>query len=478
MKHKIISGKELFDLIKSLTKAEKRHFKMFAGNESGKKFYLKLFDILNEQDEYDEEKASKTLRKQDKTSKNFSLAKKYLFEKIIASLHSLGTYKNADSQVKELIETARLLRYKGLYNQAARHLEMAEQEAIECDTIYNRLAINAIQFQFTINSVDPKQSPEERTAILNAKGKNIADITLKCQDVYHVFRTVKSIQVENPFCRSKEEQDRLSEIIKPLHNLNYQDIPTVGSKIHFHLALSTYNTMIGNPAGSMEHCQQIIELVKANPKIDNTIYPHLSNYIGAAIKARQVEHIDKYLNELYEGIKVNPDFHEQKLIYERWLLYNIQSMNIKGKFKEAIQLYEKQKEKIKEYSPFTQYIHFQIIYHLSVAHFFAKNYNASWSFITQVLNEQNMKFDIYVYAKMFSLMILHERNETDLLQHSLRSAQRLLEKKDRSYLPEKSILDFMKGSGNIGTLKNALENPHEQGMLYYFDIIRWLETKN
>mgnify|MGYP000023314336 CR=1 FL=1 len=45
---------ELFQLIKSLTKSEKRYFKLSSSLQSGEKNYMKLFDIIEIQDEYDE----------------------------------------------------------------------------------------------------------------------------------------------------------------------------------------------------------------------------------------------------------------------------------------------------------------------------------------------------------------------------------------------------------------------------------------
>lgn len=50
---------ELPRLIQSLTKSEKRYFKMFTSLQSGEKSYLKLFDAIEKMEEYDEEKIKK-----------------------------------------------------------------------------------------------------------------------------------------------------------------------------------------------------------------------------------------------------------------------------------------------------------------------------------------------------------------------------------------------------------------------------------
>lgn len=45
---------ELFNLIKSLSKSEKRYFKLTSSLQSGEKNYMRLFDAIEAQDEYDE----------------------------------------------------------------------------------------------------------------------------------------------------------------------------------------------------------------------------------------------------------------------------------------------------------------------------------------------------------------------------------------------------------------------------------------
>ena len=46
---------ELFSLIKSLSKSEKRFFKLNSALQAGDKNYLKIFDFIEKQNKYDEE---------------------------------------------------------------------------------------------------------------------------------------------------------------------------------------------------------------------------------------------------------------------------------------------------------------------------------------------------------------------------------------------------------------------------------------
>ena len=53
---------ELFDLVKSLTKSEKRFFKLTSSLQSGEKNYLKIFDHIEKQKNYDEEELKHEFR--------------------------------------------------------------------------------------------------------------------------------------------------------------------------------------------------------------------------------------------------------------------------------------------------------------------------------------------------------------------------------------------------------------------------------
>ena len=109
------SQDELFQLIKTLEKAEKRNFKLFmkrnAASEELK--IILLFDALDKMDQYDEEgllRKQKGIRKQ-----QLSNLKAHLYKQILASLRVLRDDYNIDIQLHEQLDYARILYNKGLY---------------------------------------------------------------------------------------------------------------------------------------------------------------------------------------------------------------------------------------------------------------------------------------------------------------------------------------------------------------------------
>src|SRR5688500_917044 len=91
----------LFQLIHSLEKAEKRHFKLYitrsSSNENLK--VVQLFDVLDKMKDYDEKLVLKKLPEVKK--EQLSNLKAHLYKQVLASLRLLNTSNSIDLQLNE-----------------------------------------------------------------------------------------------------------------------------------------------------------------------------------------------------------------------------------------------------------------------------------------------------------------------------------------------------------------------------------------
>jgi hypothetical protein len=119
---------QLFSLIKSLSKAEKRHFSIYAKRNSVDKEmkFLALFQELDAQNEYDENRLLKKLPQITKTQ--LSNLKAHLYDQILVSLRLLSR-KDDDIKLHETIDFAKVLYKKGLYHQSLNQLAKAKENA-------------------------------------------------------------------------------------------------------------------------------------------------------------------------------------------------------------------------------------------------------------------------------------------------------------------------------------------------------------
>ena len=159
---------DLFKLIKSLSRTEKRYFTLDAQKSGAKNSnYIKLFKEINKMEEYDES----TLKKK---YANLSMDKAYLYEAILKSMRDYRSPKSKRAQMKQLILDSKFLYERALYDQCAKRLQSAKQIAMSLSDSLSLLEI----------------SREERRL---AKAKGISKFNLRFDD----FKAVKEVQIKN-----------------------------------------------------------------------------------------------------------------------------------------------------------------------------------------------------------------------------------------------------------------------------------------
>ncbi|MCB0260334.1 MAG: hypothetical protein KDE62_11550, partial [Calditrichaeota bacterium] len=122
---------QLFSLIKSLTKAEKRSFKLYANRfQSGTDSkFIQLFDVIDRLAEYDEQEVLKRLPEVKK--RHLPNLKRHLYKQVLTSLRLIYIQKNIDIQIREQLDFARILYGKGMYMQSLRMLDRIKKIAVD-----------------------------------------------------------------------------------------------------------------------------------------------------------------------------------------------------------------------------------------------------------------------------------------------------------------------------------------------------------
>ena len=120
----------LFALIKSLSKSEKRQFKLYVGRLGGnaESNFLALFNLMDKSFTYDEKQI---LLKTKIKKQQLSNSKAHLYKQLLVSLRLSPIHQNVRSQLREQIDFATILYNKGLYNQSLKILGKAKNIAVE-----------------------------------------------------------------------------------------------------------------------------------------------------------------------------------------------------------------------------------------------------------------------------------------------------------------------------------------------------------
>jgi len=122
------ASNDLFRLIKSLSPSEKRFFKIYSsrhviGEENN---YVKLFDIIDKQKQYDEAEIRKHFNN-NPFVKYLSKSKAYLHQLILKSLTSYYSQITIDAKLKEQLRQVEILYHKALYDQCIKLLRKVKK---------------------------------------------------------------------------------------------------------------------------------------------------------------------------------------------------------------------------------------------------------------------------------------------------------------------------------------------------------------
>ena len=108
----------LIRFIQSLSKSEKRSFKLYATRNSSSDDlkFLQLFDFIEKTDHYSDELALKKLKEIKKSQ--LSNLKAHLYKQLLTSLRLQYLSRRTDSEIRENIDSAQVLYRKGFYLRA------------------------------------------------------------------------------------------------------------------------------------------------------------------------------------------------------------------------------------------------------------------------------------------------------------------------------------------------------------------------
>ena len=163
---------DVFLLVKSLTTAEKRHFKSYSQrNQSGEHLkFLKLFNIIDKQKRSNDEVIFNQLK--EVTKSQYANLKRHLYSQILSSLKIINKSKHPNIQIREYIDFAYTLYGKGLYLQALKILEIAKREAKKYHFNYMHLTIIEIEKQIETRHITRSGSHGESRALFLAANRS------------------------------------------------------------------------------------------------------------------------------------------------------------------------------------------------------------------------------------------------------------------------------------------------------------------
>ncbi|MEO1628164.1 MAG: hypothetical protein AAFV25_23650, partial [Bacteroidota bacterium] len=279
---------DLYSLIQSLSKTEKRYFKMEArkaGDKSNSK-YIQLFEAIQQMDKYDEE----ALKKQTFV-KNLSMEKAYLSDAILRSLRNFHSEKSLGARMRDLIANARILQDRELYKQSLRQLTKAKKMAYELHDYLSVLEINRMESSFLLRKQDRDNMDKLRE--LREERVEIMSIVVEENKYANLHHDISMYTHKSYTTTNKNAKEDIINTFGPFVDTKPEEIRSFHSRIRFFLSLAEYKASIGLNEESYQHNLDLIKEYDDHPKIQKElIFRYMTSVYNMAQKSLVLKKYD------------------------------------------------------------------------------------------------------------------------------------------------------------------------------------------
>lgn len=495
------STDHIFRLIKSLTKAEKRYFKIFAGRNAidGRNEYSQWFDAIDKQEHYDEAELVKKFRKSTFGTAT-SIAKNRLYEAIMRSLNSFHGESSIDVELQRLMHSTEILFKKSLYPESEKMLARARKLAQKYEKHYMLLEIHKWEKRL-LERNGYAGSDVDDIAEMHRIDRELLDKLINYSDFWNIKSRLFLLLNQSGKVRDTTGLNNFKTIIDNTLLKSEDKALSYETRYLYYHIYSAYYFGIGDYVNSYSYIRKHLELIEEHAEFfgdePNKYFAVLSNMIYLCTQLRKFDEIPVYLEKL-KSIPVsyvkrmNEDL-SIKLFsstYSAELSLYIQT----GDFDLAHRIVPLIEKGIHKYQDKLSKVRVAFFYfNISIVYFATGDYSSALKWINKLLNDGDIDSsqDIHCMGRILSMIIHLEIGHTDLIPYALRSTQRYLSKRKRIYRFESVFLNFINRYSRAMTpseqkgcyqtlrpeLKQLERDPFEKSVFEYFDFVSWVESK-
>lgn len=487
----------LYQLIHSLEKSEKRHFKLYIKRSSAKEDLkiIQLFDALDKMQEYDERLLLKKLPGTEKPQ--LSNLKTHLYKQVLASLRLLKRTDNIDFELNEQLEHARILYYKGLYLQSLRILDKVKEQAQL--HFQDTILMQVISLEKKIENLHITRSIQHKADQLAAESNEVHERRWMITQLSNLSLQLYSWYVKNGHARNEEDEKDVRVFFRSTLPRNAHKHTGFYERLYLFQSYCWYAFIRQDFLMYYRYTQKWVNLFHEFPNMINVEAGHYIKGLHNLINA----HFDLRNDQLFEAtLKVLEDFsasnfvqhHEnfriQTFVYIKQAKINKHFMQ--GSFKEGLELVPLLEEKLAEYSLFLD-THRILVFNYKIAslYFGSGDYSTSIDYLQRIINDNvDLRTDLQCYSRLLHLMAHYELGNFDIIESLTKSVYRFMAKMKNLTVVEEEMFRFLRSSFHLSRrqlqpemeaflqkIKHLEKNRFETRSFAYLDVISWVESK-
>lgn len=490
------ASSDLFELIKSLSKSEKRYFRMSASlnTRDGDTKYLRLFDLIDAQSRHDDAAIRDAFAVMYPV-RHFSEAKYYLYKAILRSLHAYAAERSVDVQITMLLHQASILFDRKLFRQSEKLLARAREQAVRHERWHLAAEARRQEYRLVTRKGGGPEQVEELLAGLAAYG----DRWRRKHDYWGMYaRVLARIRAEG-MPRNSAQLAAFVELLNGETRLDHHPADAPSDIVYHGYSIAICQEAAGDYRAAIRTYRELLPYAERATAWGETpqqsVTPILCNLCLNAIGGADVESFNRYYPMLLELAESSPaSVHFEARLLALTFLVGLR-INM-GEYRLALEAAAPLEEAIANARASG---HVDVVRAsnpamlLIAAHFGLGQYDRAIDYVNAVLEMVPHGLPAFHYGltRIYQLMVHFERGDYDLLEHLLRAAHRHFIANRAGYRAEEAMISFIKRALRsrdraelnglfawlLEEITPLVDDPFENIFLHWIDLVPWLESK-
>lgn len=493
----MLRNDSLLRLIDSMSKSEKRNFKLIAQKTGdGNKLYIQLFDFLVKYEAFDREKIIK-LNPNIKKSQISNL-RAILSKQLLRSLRDYNKDVFPEIKARERFDFAKVLYAKGQYRACLEMLDSVKKLAAEIQL--KPLEYLAINFEKLVESQHVTKSISSKAYNLAKESNTIIDNLLVTNELSNLSLLLYARYLEKGYVKNQNEYVELHKYfhsllpIVEIENLDfYQKLNLYQSYVWFHHMSQDF-------ANYYRYAQKWVNLYDEYPSMRvpaTTMYinglHNVLNSLFMAGKRKMFKESFLTLMQFNNDKDLKLSVNEQGQLQLFKYTHGINSIFMSANYKYGVSFVKELEDTILSKNHIWDPSRIMIFnYKIACVYFGDGDLDSTITYLNKVEDsyKPRLKVDIQCFAKILNLIAHYELGNELLVSSKIKSVFRFLLKMDELEKVQLEIFKFIRRTPKMNKstimdefqqLRNKLiileKDRFEKRPFLYLDIISWLDSK-
>jgi hypothetical protein len=487
----------LFQLIHSLEKSEKRHFKLYIKRSSAKEDLkiVQLFDALDKLKEYDEKLLLKKLPGTEKPQL-YNL-KTHLYKEVLASLRLLKSADSIDLQLNEQFDYAHILYKKGLYTQSLKLLDRARETA-KANQKFNFLT-QVIALEKRIETLHITRSMHDRLESLTNEAIEVSRHIDMVARLSNLAIRLYRWYITNGHARNEKDEEGIKQFMKDNLPAGAHQQTGFYERLYLYQSYTWFAFIRQDFLLYYRYTQKWVDLFREQPLMIRVETGHYIKGVHNLLNAHfDLRNYQKFETDLHgfetfaqgERVQENDSFRIQAFIYITTAKMNQHFM--RGTFKDGLPLVPGIEDMLAQDALFIDRHRVLVLnYKIATLYFGSGDYSTCIDYLQRIINDHvDLRYDLQCYARLLHLMAHYELGNFELMESLTKSVYRFMAKMDNLTVVEEEMFKFLRHTFHLSrqSVKQELEkflqkikkfekNRFETRAFAYLDVISWVESK-